>query len=122
MSGRCMALKKLKQSILACLLAGCAVSASALEPVSAGTDFARFANAQWEADTVIPEGADRWSARAQLRDDNLKKMAALLAQAQQQRWARQLAAYHASQLDRARLEKKGMAPIQPMLREIAGLK
>lgn len=92
-----------------------------------GDDFFRFVNGGWEAATEIPAGNVRWGVRAQLREDNLKKMAALYQRAAEggsgtSDSAKRVGDYYRAQLDYAGIEAKGMMPIKPVLAEIAALK
>lgn len=95
-------------------------------PVAPGEDFFRFVNGAWETATELPADTAVWSAQAQLRRDNLRKMAELYRAAAKASPAPRPAAkkvgdYYWAQMDQAGIEAKGLAPIRPLLGEIAAL-
>lgn len=115
-----------RRAAAALLLAGASIHAVAATP-AAGEDFDDFINAEWAAATAIPDGAGSWSVRAQLRDDNLKRMAALYARAARgepgtSASARRVGLYYAAQMDRDAIERKGLAPLRPALARIDALR
>ncbi len=114
-------MKQWKQVLAAMVLASVLASANGQTQRKPGDDFYGFANLQWEATTAIPDGANSWGVRTQLREDNLKKMVALIGAADKRPWARKVANFHDAELDLATIERKGLAPIRPMLRDIAAL-
>ena len=115
-----------RQAAYALLLAGAAMQACAAPP-AAGDDFYDYINADWEAATVIPAGASSWSERARVRDDSLKQMAGLYAQAAKgergtSAAARRVGRYYAAQMDRDAIERRGLAPLRPLLARIDALR
>lgn len=115
--------------LVALLLAGAALTlpAAAATDVAPGDDFSRFANGDWERATAIPDGYNAWGARAQLRQDNLEKMAALYQEAARggpgiSAAAQRVGLYNAAQMDLATIERKGLAPVRAMLDEIGALR
>ncbi|UUZ57295.1 M13 family metallopeptidase [Massilia sp. H-1] len=75
----------------------------------------------------MPDGYNAWGARAQLRQDNLEKMAALYQEAARggpgiSAAAHRVGLYNAAQMDLATIERKGLAPVRAMLDEIAALR
>lgn len=116
-----MALLTMRCAALSALLVAICGAAGAAEPIGPGDDFYRYVNEKWESGTAIPDGAAAWGARLQLRDDNLKRMIALVKAPGAEPWARKVALFHDSQLARAAIERRGLAPIRPTLAEIAAL-
>ncbi len=93
---------------------------------AAGDDFYDFVNGDLDAGTIIPAGNGSWGVRAQLRDDNLKKMAALYQAASRggpgvSPAARKVGDYFVAQTDLAAIERKGLAPLRPTLERIAAI-
>lgn len=102
-----------------------AVSGMNLE-IAPGDDFSGFANGGWEAATTIPSDHINWSSFSQMTEDNWKKMSQLYQDAANSSSASSAAAkrvgdYYVAQLDEAGIEAKGLAPIQPVLDQIAAL-
>lgn len=97
----------------------------ALAGDSAGDDFWRYANGEWERGAVIPAGNVSWGARAQLRLANSQKMAALYQAAAAGKLgggaAKKTGDYYMAQLNQAAIDARGTAPLQPLLARIAGL-
>jgi len=115
-----------RHAAVALLLAGAAMQASAAPP-AAGDDFYDYINADWEAATAIPAGASSWSERARVRDDSLKQMAVLYENAAKgapgtSAAARRVGRYYAAQMDRAAIERRGLAPLRPVLARIDALR
>src|SRR5471032_1382201 len=88
-----------------------------------GDDFYRYVNDGWSAATALSAGAGAWTAYTQLNADNEARMAALYAAAQDAAdpAVRRVGVYYAAQMDAAGIEARGLAPLQPLLREIAAL-
>jgi putative endopeptidase len=99
---------------------------AAAVPARAGDDFYRFANGAWDDATVLAPDTPNWGVRAQLRQDNLKRMAKLFTAAARggpsvSASAKRTGDYFAAQLNLAAIEAKGMTPIRPLLERIAAI-
>lgn len=91
-----------------------------------GDDFYGYANGGWLASTQIP--ADRASfgsdaALSELTDQRLRELirATVMSAPPAHSSARSIADYYSSFMDEARIETKGLAPLQPELRRIAAI-
>ena len=82
--------------------------------VKPGDDFFAYANAEWLRSTRIPEGKARWGARNEIAERTAQQLAQVIRDA----YPGKVADFHAAYLDEARIEKKGLAPIAPMLKSI----
>ncbi|MBH9576735.1 M13 family metallopeptidase [Inhella proteolytica] len=105
------------------------LGAHAAEPVRPQDDLFLAANGDWLARTEIPPersavfGADlpaAVDARLQALLDDLQRRPA--RQVQPGSPEQQLRDFHAALLDTAAIERAGLAPLRPLLREIAGLR
>lgn len=72
------------------------------------------------AATAIPAGNVSWGVRAQLREDNLRKMASLYGAAARggpgvTSAARKVGDYFMAQMDLTAIEQNGLAPLRPTL-------
>jgi len=89
------------------------------------TDFYEFANGAWRAANPIPAGTQRWSRRLAAREANREQLKALLAElaagADRPRGSvEQLLGDHfAACMDEAAIDAAGVAPLAPLLAEIA---
>jgi putative endopeptidase len=89
--------------------------------IKPGDDFFAYANAAWLRNVAMPAGKQRWTARNDISELTNKQLAQLLddaASAPQGSSARKVADFRAAYLDRETIEKKGMAPIKPLLDRI----
>ena len=86
-----------------------------------GDDFYRYVNDGWSATATTPAGA--WTVYTQLNADNETRMAALYAAARDDAdpAVRRVGVYYAAQMDEAGIEARGLAPLRPLLRQIAAL-
>ena len=91
-----------------------------------GEDFFTYANGDWLAKTEIPADRGSWSAMGALAEDTNTRIAKMIedvgAGKNASAEARKVADFYASYMDEAGIEKRGLAPIKPMLASIAGIK
>ncbi|MEO5820128.1 MAG: M13 family metallopeptidase [Vicinamibacteraceae bacterium] len=86
-----------------------------------GDDFFAYANGAWLKAAVIPPGKDRWTVRDDLNALTRRQIAAILDDphpAPPGTVARMVADFRAALLNEAAIERKGLAPIAPMLARI----
>ncbi|RFP10026.1 MULTISPECIES: M13-type metalloendopeptidase [unclassified Duganella] len=110
-----------QHSLATALLALAAAGAHAAS--QPGDDFYRYVNDGWSATAVLPADAGAWTVYTQLNADNEARMAALYAAARDAAdpAVRRVGIYYAAQMDTAGIEARGLAPLQPLLRQIAAL-
>jgi putative endopeptidase len=93
--------------------------------IEPGDDFFAFANGDWLKATQIPAGRARWTVRDDIQLMTRQQVARLLDDVTWRQASspaeRQVADFRAACLDEDAIEARGMAPIEPMLREIAAL-
>ncbi|MGJ9419428.1 M13 family metallopeptidase [Massilia sp. CMS3.1] len=103
-----------------------AATKSAGMAVLPGDDFYAFANGDWLAKTEIPADRGSWSAMGALAEDTntrITKMIEELAADKKTRGeARKVADFYTAYMDEAGIEKRGLAPLKPILANIAGIK
>jgi putative endopeptidase len=91
-----------------------------------GDDFFTWANGDWLAKTEIPADRGSWSAMGALAEDTNTRIAKMIdelgADKNASGDARKVADFYAAYMDEAGIEKRGLAPIKPMLGNIAGIK
>jgi predicted metalloendopeptidase len=91
-----------------------------------GDDFFTWANGDWLAKTEIPADRGSWSAMGALAEETNTRIAKMIeelgADKKTSGDARKVADFYASYMDEAGIEKRGLAPIKPMLDSIAGIK
>jgi len=91
-----------------------------------GEDFFTYANGDWLAKTEIPADRGSWSAMGALAEDTNTRIAKMIedlgADKSTGGEARKVADFYAAYMDEAGIEKRGLAPVQPMLKAIAGIK
>ena len=91
-----------------------------------GDDFFTWANGDWLAKTEIPADRGSWSAMGALAEDTNTRIAKMIEDLGAARGttgeARKVADFYAAYMDEAGIEKRGLTPIQPMLKSIAGIK
>ncbi|HVP61212.1 MAG TPA: M13 family metallopeptidase [Myxococcaceae bacterium] len=89
------------------------------------TDFYEFANGGWRAANPIPPSMKRWSRQLLSREANQRQLQAILeALSSRTDWPagsieQQLGDYYASCMDEGSVETAGLAPLAPLLAEIA---
>ncbi|MBI1332592.1 MAG: hypothetical protein GC165_06900 [Armatimonadetes bacterium] len=87
-------------------------------------DLDRFANGMWNDTTEIPADQAAWSVGQMVKSQNQLKLKAILEEASQARSAvpnsttGRLGTFYRSAMDEARIDREGVAPIQPLLRDI----
>ena len=91
-----------------------------------GDDFFAYANGDWLAKTEIPADRGSWSAMGALAEDTNTRIAKMIEELGAARdtggEARKVADFYAAYMDEAAIEKRGLAPVKPMLAEIAAIK
>lgn len=110
-------------------LAGAAASGLDLAGMDRSTrpadDLFRAGNGHWLATTEIPGDKSSFGMVAQLRDMSDQRVRALvdgLAQARPGTAEHQIGTYYASFMDTAAIDKAGLAPLKPLLADLAALK
>jgi len=94
--------------------------------VAPGDDFFAFANGNWVKSTEIPADRSTWGAAEMVTEVTGKRTADLIAQASKSQApkgsdAAKVGDYYASYMDEEGIESKGLAPLEPMLREVAAI-
>ena len=93
---------------------------SSIEP---GDDFFGYANGEWLNTTPIPPGKTKWGARSQISELTAQQVAQVIREARLAGAAgRKVADFQAAYLDERRIERKGLAPIEPLLKSIDQLR
>jgi predicted metalloendopeptidase len=91
-----------------------------------GDDFFTWANGDWLAKTEIPADRGSWSAMGALAEDTNTRIAKMIEELGAAKGttgeARKVADFYAAYMDEAGIEKRGLAPIRPMLNAIGGIK
>ena len=87
-------------------------------------DFYQFANGAWRAANPIPASMDRWSRRWKSGEENKEKLRDILEELSRGHWpggsVEQLVGdYYGSCMDEARIDAAGLAPLSPLLAQIA---
>jgi hypothetical protein len=91
------------------------------------TDFYAYANGAWRAAHPIPAGQQRWSRRRAAAAENRRQLGALLqelaARTDRPRGTieQQLGDHFTSCLDEGAIDAAGLAPLAPLLADIAGV-
>ena len=92
------------------------------------TDFAQYANGTWHAQNPIPAYMDRWSRRWRAGEEAKDQLKVILDQVSARTdWPKGsveqlIGDYYGSCMDEGRINQLGLAPAEPMLREIRGMK
>ena len=89
--------------------------------VAPGDDFYLFANGKWAAKTEIPADKSNYGMFTAL-DDLSKDRVKIVLEAEQNRKGSKVGDVYASYLDTKTVEKLGMKPVQPWLKQVRGLK
>ncbi|MGX4644279.1 M13 family metallopeptidase [Massilia sp. SYSU DXS3249] len=91
-----------------------------------GDDFFAYANGEWLAKTEIPADRGSWSAMGALAEETNTRIAKMIeelgADKNASGEARKVADFYAAYMDEAGIDKRGLAPIKPMLSSIAAIK
>jgi endothelin-converting enzyme/putative endopeptidase len=97
--------------------------AAAVRP---GDDFFAWANGDWLAKTEIPADRGSWSEMASLAENTNQRIVKLIEDAAADKRSkgetRKVADYYGAYMDEAAIEKKGNAPLKPLLDKIAAIK
>ncbi|HET6935134.1 MAG TPA: M13 family metallopeptidase [Candidatus Angelobacter sp.] len=92
------------------------------------TDFAQFANGTWHAQNPIPAYMDRWSRRWQAGEEAKDQLKVILEDVSRRTdWPKSsteqlIGDYYGSCMDEARINKLGLTPAEPMLKDIQAMK
>lgn len=89
--------------------------------VSPADDFYLYANGQWAAKTEIPADKSNYGMFTAL-DDLSKERVKLVLEAEKDKKGSKAGDVYASYLDYATVEKKGLKPIQPWLKQVRSVK
>lgn len=87
-----------------------------------GDDFYHYANGPWLAATALPDGVSRMDTTSMLRAENARRVQGLIEEAAarpRSAVTRMVGDYYASRLDAARIESRGLSPLQADLASIA---
>ena len=91
-------------------------------------DFDQYASGGWKRTAVIPAANPSWGSFAQLAENNQLALSAILESAARDKSAKpgsptaMIGAYYSACMDSAAAERAGLAPLQPLLSGIAGMK
>ena len=92
------------------------------------TDFAQFANGTWHAQNPIPAYMDRWSRRWKAGEDAKDQLKVILDEVSSRSdWPKGsteqlIGDYYSSCMDESRINKLGLTPAEPMLKQIREMK
>ena len=92
------------------------------------TDFAQYANGTWHAQNPIPPYMDRWSRRWQAGEEAKDQLKVILDEVSSRTdWAKGsveqlIGDYYSSCMDEPRINKLGLSPAEPMLKQIREMK
>lgn len=94
--------------------------------VAPGDNFFTYANGKWLTSASIPADRSSWGVGEELIEATNQRVSALIKELNASRDARQgdarkIADYFASYMDEATIEAKGLAPLAPTLKRIAGI-
>ena len=91
-----------------------------------GDDFFAYTNGDWLAKTEIPADRGSWSAMGALAEDTNTRIAKMIEELGAAKGtageARKVADFYAAYMDEAAIEKRGLAPVKPMLAQITAIK
>ena len=107
--------------LLAVVCPAMPMRAQATNAVKPGDDFFAYANRAWLDTTAIPAGKPRWGARDEVANVMRARLARILddaAAAPRGSTPRKVADFRASYMDRAAIERRGLAPLQSELAAI----
>jgi putative endopeptidase len=92
------------------------------------TDFAQYANGTWHAQNPIPSYMDRWSRRWQAGEEAKEQLKGILDDVSKKTdWPKGsveqlIGDYYGSCMDEARINKAGLTPAEPFLKQIDAMK
>jgi putative endopeptidase len=92
------------------------------------TDFAQYANGSWHAQNPIPTYMDRWSRRWQAGEEAKDHLKVILEEVSSRTdWPKGspeqlIGDYYSSCMDEGRIDKLGLAPAEPILKQIREMK
>jgi putative endopeptidase len=92
------------------------------------TDFAEYANGAWHAKNPVPAYMDRWSRRWEAGEDAKKQLKDILDEVSRRTdWPagsteQLIGDYYGSCMNAASINKAGLAPAEPLLKEINAMK
>ena len=92
------------------------------------TDFAQYANGTWHAQNPIPAYMDRWSRRWKAGEEAKDQLKVILEEVSSRSdWPKGsveqlIGDYYSSCMDEPRINKLGLAPAEPMLKQIQAMK
>jgi endothelin-converting enzyme/putative endopeptidase len=92
------------------------------------TDFAQYANGTWHAQNPIPAYMDRWSRRWQAGEEAKDQLKVILDEVSSRTdWPKGsteqlIGDYYSSCMDEGRIDKLGLAPAEPQLKQIREMK
>ncbi|MEP6733281.1 MAG: M13 family metallopeptidase [bacterium] len=92
--------------------------------IKPGDDFFAYANGAWLKTAVIPAGRDKWGIGDDIRAVTQRQLTAILDDANNASagtLARKVADFRSAYLNQANIEKRGVAPLTPMLHRIDGV-
>ena len=89
--------------------------------VPPGDDFYLFANGKWAADTAIPADKSNYGMFTAL-DDLSKDRVKIVLEAEKDRMGSKAGDVYASYVDAKTVEKLGMKPVQPWLKQVRGVR
>jgi len=94
--------------------------------VAPGDDFFAFTNGAWFRRTEIPPDRSGWGISAEMAELTLRRTADLIAETAKTEAptgseARKIGDYYVSFMDESGIEAKGIAPLKPMLENIAAI-
>jgi putative endopeptidase len=120
-----MRINAFKRAVSLCCL-GFAVAATAAAPVLPGDDFFEHVNGDWLAGAEIPADRASWSVGAALAEATNRRIAGLIESVAADKAAtgaaRLVGDFYTAHLDEAGIEARGLAPLQPLLKAIAGIR
>lgn len=90
--------------------------------VAPGDDFFAYANGEWLAKARIPDSKARWGARDEINAATAQQLAQVIRGAGALPHGRKVADFHVAYLDEAAIEKRGFAPIAPLLKSIEAIR
>ena len=89
--------------------------------VAPAEDFYLYANGKWAAETAIPADKSNYGMFTAL-DDLSKDRVKIVLEAEKDRKGSKAGDVYASYIDTAKVEKLGMKPVQPWLKQVRGVK